>query len=123
MLYLAEGDKSKERERVKFSNSDPALVRVIMKWFRTVGEVPEEKFRICIHIHELFCRKKVEVYWSQITNVPLSQFYTTQIKPTSLGYRKNHLYNGTCSVSVGSKELFRRIMGWKAGFLEKFDKT
>lgn len=118
MLYWAEGDKSDERERVKFSNSDPAMIKFIMKWFRKTCKVPENKFKICLHIHKLHCRKDMQEYWSKITGIPFSQFYKTQIKPTSLKQRRNKLYNGTCTVTICNKDLFRRIKGWKLGFLE-----
>ena len=120
MLYCAEGDKSDEREVVKFSNSDPILIKFIMKWFREVCRVPEDKFKITLHIHELHCRKNIENYWSKQINIPLKQFYKTQIKATSLGQRKNILYNGTCAVCVHNKDLFRKIKGWKIGFFEKY---
>ncbi|MFA5877866.1 MAG: helix-turn-helix domain-containing protein [Candidatus Staskawiczbacteria bacterium] len=117
MLYWAEGDKG-AREVVKFSNSDPVMIKLIMEWFRKTCGVPEDKFRLCIHMHSLHCRKDIEEYWSDITGVPMSQFYKTQIKKTSLGYRRNKLYNGTCAVTVCNKDLFRRITGWKIGFIE-----
>jgi hypothetical protein len=119
MLYWAEGDKA--NESVKFSNSDPLMIRLMMGWFRKICMVPENKFRICLHIHKLHCRKDIQNYWSGLTGVPLSQFYKTQVKPTSLGQRKNKLYNGTCAVSVCSRDLFRTIGGWKLAFLEKMD--
>lgn len=119
MLYWAEGDKSETTETVKFSNSDARMIKIIMRWFREACEVPEEKFRVCIHIHTLHCRKDVEKYWSIITGIPLGQFYKTQIKPTSLKQRRNKLYNGTCAVVVCNKNLFRKIKGWKLGFIEK----
>jgi len=119
MLYWAEGDKSEKEEIVKFSNSDPLMIKLIMEWFRKICKVPEEKFRITIHMHELFCRKDIEKYWAKLTHVPLSQFYKTQIKPTSLRYRKNPLYNGTCAIRIENRDLFRRIKGWKFGFLER----
>lgn len=118
MLYWAEGDKSDKTENVKFSNSDPLMIKLMMRWFRKICKVPEKKFRICLHIHELHCRKNIEKYWSGITKLPLSQFYKTQVKKTSLGQRRNKLYNGTCAVSVMSKDLFRKIKGWKLGFLD-----
>jgi hypothetical protein len=121
MLYWAEGDKSENEEEVKFSNSDPAMIKLMMKWFRKICKVPKEKFRITLHIHKLFCRKDVEKYWSKITNIPLTQFYKTQVKPTSLKYRKNRLYNGTCAIRIGDRDLFRRIKGWRLGFLEKMN--
>ncbi|PIS38886.1 MAG: hypothetical protein COT34_01440 [Candidatus Nealsonbacteria bacterium CG08_land_8_20_14_0_20_43_11] len=119
MLYWAEGDKSDEREMVKFSNSDPRMIKLIMKWFRKECRVPENRFRVTVFIHELFCREEVEEYWSKITNLPLSQFYKTQIKRTSLGHRRNKLYNGTCAIGIQSKRLFREIKGWKMGFLKE----
>jgi len=118
MLYWAEGDKSEKSEYVKFSNSDPAMIKFMMKWFRKICRIPEDKFRIELHIHKLHCRKDIENYWSKVVGIPLSQFYKTQIKPTSLGQRKNYLYNGTCAIRIGSKDLFRKIKGWKLGFIE-----
>jgi len=119
MLYWAEGDKSKITEAVKFSNSDTEMIKLMMKWFRQICLVPENKFHIALHIHSLHCRKNIEKYWSKITNLPLKQFHKTQIKVTTLKHRKNPLYNGTCSIRIGNKDLFRTIMGWKLGVLEK----
>lgn len=118
MLYWAEGTKS--LEMLIFSNSDPDMIRIMMQWFRKYGEIPEKKFRIQVHIHSLHSRPQVEKYWSQITGVPLRQFIKTQIKETSLGHRKNILYNGTCCIRVSDRALFRRIVGWRLGFLEQF---
>lgn len=122
MLYWAEGAK-RSKETIKFSNSDPAMIELMMKWLREICKVPEKKFRIGLHIHELYCRKDAENYWSQITGVPLNQFQKTYIKSTSLKHRKNKLYNGTCNIIVCNKDLFRRIRGWKLGFLEKMNIT
>ena len=113
-LYWAEGAKNPV-ESVKFANSDEKMIVIIMKWFRKICKVPESKFRIHIHMHNLHCRKDILKYWSDITNVPLKQFYKPYVKKTSLGQRKNILYNGTCSVIINDKSLFRKIVGWKLG--------
>ncbi|MDP3901007.1 MAG: hypothetical protein Q8Q38_01550 [bacterium] len=118
MLYWAEGDKSDENEQIKFTNSDPEMIRVMMCWFRKVCVVPEEKFRISLHVHELHCRSDMEDYWSRVTKVPLTQFHKTYIKQTSLRYRKNHLYNGTCAIRVSNRDLFRRMKGWRLAIVE-----
>lgn len=119
MLYWAEGDKSEIQERVKFTNSDPRMIKIIMRWFREICEVPEIKFRVCVYIHSLHSRKNIEKYWSEITGVPTNQFQKTQIKQTSLRQRRNKLYEGTCAVTVSNKNFFRKIKGWKLGFIEK----
>jgi len=118
MLYWAEGDKSEITEQVKFSNSDPVMIKFMMRWFKKICQVPEKKFRIALHIHKLHCRKDVEKYWSKLTNIPLIQFHKTQIKPTSLRHRRNRLYNGTCAIRINDVDLFRKIKGWKLGFIE-----
>jgi len=59
MLYWAEGDKSERLEMVKFTNADPLMIKLAMKWFREICKVDEIKFRICIHMHELHCRNKI----------------------------------------------------------------
>lgn len=117
MLYWAEGAKSEET--IKFSNSDPAMIRFMMKWFRDVCGVEDKKFRISVHIHSLHSSRDCEAYWSKITKISRNQFYKTQIKKTSLGQRKKILYEGTCTICVGNKNLFRKMNGWRIGALEK----
>lgn len=118
-LYWAEGDKH-GGEKVKFTNSDPKMVDFMMRWFREICEVPEEKFRIALHIHELHSPPGIKQYWSRITKISSRQFQKLYIKKTSLRQRRNILYNGTCAVVVNNKQLFRRIAGWKSGFLDYF---
>jgi len=117
MLYWAEG--TKRGEAINFSNSDPVMIELMIKWFRLICRVPEKKFRIALYIHTLHCRKDIEEYWSDVVQIPLSQFHKTQIKPTSLGHRKNPLYNGTCNIIICNKDLFRKMEGWRMGILEK----
>jgi len=118
MLYWAEG--TKRGEQINFSNSDPRMIKFMMLWFRKICKVPEEKFRVKLYIHILHCRKDIEKYWSQLTNIPLTQFQKTQIKPTSLRHRRHPLYNGTCAIRISNKDLFRKINGWRLGMLEQF---
>ena len=119
-LYWAEGTKN-SNESVRFSNSDKAMIELMMRWFREICNVPEKKFRVQIHMHNLHCQPDLEKYWSHIVGVPRRQFYKTYIKETSLGQRKNILYNGTCTITVNSRELFRKIVGWKLGLQEYFN--
>ncbi len=103
-LYWAEGSKD-PTESVKFANSDPNMIVLIMRWFREVCKIPESKFRIHMHIHNLHMRDDVENFWSELTSVPRKQFSKTYIKKSTLGFRRNVLYNGTCTIAVNSKQL------------------
>jgi hypothetical protein len=119
MLYWAEGTKRGE-EMVNFSNSDPNMIKLMMRWFREICKVEKERFRIQMHIHSLLNQKDIKDYWSNLTGIPLKQFHKLMVKKTSLSHRKNILYYGTCCIRVCDKNLFRKIMGWKIGVLEKF---
>ena len=119
-LYWSEGAKNSS-ESVRFANSDEFMIKLIMRWFREICNVPEKKFRVQVHMHELHCSSDLEGYWSRVTGIPSNQFYRTYVKKTSLGQRRNILYNGTCSVTISNKELFRKIMGWKLGIQKYFN--
>lgn len=116
MLYWAEGDKT--QERVAFTNSDPLMIKFMMKWFREVCNVSEDKFRIYLSLMVLHNQNEAVGYWSQITRIPISQFGKLRIKPTPLKGKRNPSYMGTCRVIISDKNLFRKIMGWKLGIIE-----
>ncbi|MBI2597504.1 hypothetical protein HYW41_05080 [Candidatus Daviesbacteria bacterium] len=119
MLYWAEGDKC--QERVGFTNSDPMMILLMMKWFREICGVSESKFRIFLAIMTLHDENGSKIFWSRITNIPLSQFNKIRIKQTPLKGKRNPSYMGTCRIVVSDKNLFRKIMGWKLGILENYN--
>lgn len=121
MLYWAEGAKG-YYEKVAFSNSDPELVRLMMRWLREICHVEETHFRISLYIHKFHVRKNVRNFWSKVTGVPIGQFRKEVIKPTIHSQRTNKLYEGTCRVDITRADLFRRIMGWEMGIKEYFAK-
>lgn len=121
MLYWAEGNK-RGREVVRVTNSDPEIIRLMMRWFREICHVPEYKFGVSLYLHELHVRQDVRKFWSKITGIPLSQFGKDTIKPTIHSQRTNKLYEGVCRITICSADLFRRIMGWKIRIIEYLSK-
>ncbi len=112
MLYWAEGNK---KNHVGVCNSDPELIRFMMKWLRTVCSVPEEKFKLYLNIHSGQNEDKIKEFWSNVIGLPVSRFGKSYIKKEGTGYRKNILYNGTIKVEVGDKDLLYKILGWIEG--------
>lgn len=112
MLYWAEGRKRGQRT-VGFSNSDPDVIRIMMKFFRKLCGVEEGRFRGHIHIHSHLNVNKAEKYWSEVTNIPRKQFYKTYSKPSISSKGKfDHLPYGTFDLCVCDTRLFLTIMGW-----------
>jgi transposase-like protein len=112
MLYWAEGRK-RGKQIVDFSNSDPVMIKVMMRFFREVCGVSEKRFRGHIHIHSHLKVKQAENYWSKISGIPISQFYKTYSKPSvSSKGKMDSLPYGTFDIYVCDTELFLKIMGW-----------
>ena len=121
MAYWAEGSKTVD-SIVKFTNSDPNLIMLMVRWLREACDVPEEKLRIHLRLHPGQDVRDVEIFWSSKTGIPLEQFYRTTLKVSSSGGKtKRKLQWGIVSVIVCDTGLFYRIKGWinalKEGFL------
>lgn len=119
MLYWAEGDKT--QRMVRFSNGDPEMIKIMMAFFRQVCGVPEDKFRGYIHIHHKLEHTAAEKYWSEITQVPDTQFFKTYRKPNkSSQNKKDSLPNGVLDIYVLDTTLFLKITGWARGIFYSY---
>lgn len=114
-LYWAEGGKT-VRGLVRFSNSDVSMIKVMMRFFREVCTVPEEKFRIHIHTHEGLNIPIIEDYWSEVTSVSKNHFFKTYVKQSISSKNKRHtLPYGTCDVYICDTQFHLRMKGWLKG--------
>ena len=118
---MAEGSK-REKWSVKFTNSDPVIIKLIMRFFREICKVSEDKFRPLVFIHDNCDEVKSLKYWSKIAKVPEEQFWKSQIirSRSSLGRRPiNRLPYGTLRIAIPDTKLNRRIYGWMLGLSKK----
>ncbi|HEY4513640.1 MAG TPA: hypothetical protein VJH06_03985 [Candidatus Paceibacterota bacterium] len=112
ILYLGEGGKT-ERGTARVSNSDPEVIKIMMRFFREICNVPEEKFRGNVHTFAYADVEKTEKYWAKISGIPKKQFHKTYIKPSSASLQKRFtLPYGTFSINVCDTKLFLTIQGW-----------
>ena len=117
-LYWAEGGKT-ERGLVRLSNGDPEVIKIAMNFFRNVCDVPEEKFRGYIHIHPHLDVRRAERYWSDVSRIPLKQFFKTYCKPNkSSQNKKDSLPFGTFDIYICNTELFLKIQGWTKAIIK-----
>lgn len=110
MLYWAEGAKT--RNAIYFANSDPNMMRLFARFLREELDVSDGDIRILIHCHsdDPIEIKRIEQYWLELLQIPVSSLNKTQIKKGS-DTRKNILANGVCSLRVFSTELTHHIYG------------
>lgn|SRR3989344_4873994 len=120
-LYWAEGSKEKDRHPgsgVQFSNSDPTMVRLYLKWLMEICAVPKDKISFDIYIHESHRDniKKVMAYWSKCVGFPEESFQHVYFKKNKINTKRKNtgeLYFGLLKVRVkASSDLNRKIAGW-----------
>lgn len=112
ILYLGEGSKTK-KGTVAVANSDPTVIKIMLRFLKETCNVPEHKLRGQIHTFAHADVIKTERYWSKLTGIPRKQFYKTYIKPSSASLQKRKtLPFGTFDLSVNDTKLLLTILGW-----------
>ena len=109
VLYLAEG--SRKYERFQFMNSDPRLIKLMIKWLRVLN-ISIADIQARLYIHHVYANENCENFWARMTNIPLSQFSKTIYKPTVYLLKKNPSYKGCLRVEVRGSELFWKVVKW-----------
>ncbi|MFH1366846.1 MAG: hypothetical protein ABIH38_02525 [Patescibacteria group bacterium] len=115
-LYWAEGYK-RGNWNIVFCNSDPAMIILIMRFFKDVCGVPINKIRTQIQIHRRISAVSATRYWSKITKLPARNFLKPirQISRASSLKRKNNLPYGTLRIKINDVKLLNKIKGWIVG--------
>ena len=123
-LYWAEGAKQKENnisQKVKFSNSDPAMIKVFLKWLRNICKISNSNinFRIALHKTAKNKLKEVQKCWSNITGFPINNFQKIDWKKHRINTKRKNIgekYFGLLNIYIGnSTNLNRKIEGWIKG--------
>jgi len=119
-FYASEGTKSDKG--CAFSNSDPAIIKFMVQWFKEFCKVADSKFHGALWIHHNLDEVKARDFWSSTTKIPVKQFYKTYrvgLKENSKKIRKNIHENGVFTLYVSDVALIRKIMGWIGGLTNK----
>jgi hypothetical protein len=117
-LYWAEGFK--KDSQAGFANSDPQMIRFILKWLnKCCGYKPEDLiFRVTININHQHRIRDIEMYWAEILKVDLSNFQKSFYQKVTWKkvYEKPNDYYGILRIKVRrSTDFLRKINGWIEG--------
>lgn len=110
MLYWAEGFNSDKGQNVVFTNTDPAMVKIMMRFFREIFLVDKSKMKVMVRIGEKGNAKKAEKYWSKVTDLPINRFQNPEILKLKENSKSLERYpNGMCRLSVYDVKVRRKI--------------
>jgi hypothetical protein len=114
MLFWAEGDKA--RNRVRISNSDPALLAFFADFLRHHFAVQNDRMRVACHLFADHGERiaEVEDFWLRtlgLTRANLLKSMVNTYSKHSQKKRRNVLPYGTCKLGVHSTEIVQTIYG------------
>lgn len=114
MLYWAEGSKS--RNQLRFSNSDPEMVRFFVRFLKAYFGLGDADIRIKCHLFadHLARQREVEAFWLDVAGVPRSCLHKSMVNAYSRDSQRkrlNKLPYGTCHVVVSRTRVTQHIFG------------
>jgi hypothetical protein len=114
MLFWAEG--SRNRNRVEFVNSDPAMVKFFLRFLRECYEVPDEKVVVTCNLFadHVEGQRDIEQYWLDLLELPwgcLRKSTVNTYSKYSQKKRRNRLPYGTCRLAVHDTQLVHHVYG------------
>lgn len=107
LLYWCEGVKA--GGVVNFVNSDPSMVSFFLKLLRHSFVLDETKFRVCLHLHPYHNELTQEKFWSNIINIPISQFNKSFVKKNG-GKNIRKDYPGCVSIRYHDCMVFYKLL-------------
>ena len=124
-MYWAEGAKQKPwnvSASVIFSNSDPAAVRLFVRWVAECCGVAESWLTFELFLHETADGQRALDYWRQALGLSADRLFRIRWKrhrPVTRRMNVGDSYHGLIRVRVArSTALNRRIAGWVLGVSE-----
>lgn len=119
LLYWCEGYKYPSNNKMGFTNSDPQLVKLFLALLRKSFSLNESKFRVHLQLHTSHDIKKTTTFWSNLLQLPETQF----IKPTITevkGGKHRKTYYGTCTLRYPDYKVQLRLIGIYEMFVSRF---
>lgn len=108
MLYWAEG--SKRDKQVTFANTDPKLALLFITLLRKCHQIDETRLRLKIHLHYYHKKNLMLKFWSELLDVPVSQFQKTYFKHRSKTKRFRKNFAGICFIRYSDVAIKDKIM-------------
>ncbi len=125
-LYWGEGYKKGSQgskwKSIDFANSDPEMIKVMMKFFLKFLPITKNDIKVQLMLHNPDTDIESIVFWKNITGLDDKNFFKTShaISKSSKNKSVNLLQYGTIHIRINNVTLFFKLMGWIDFIKEKF---
>lgn len=114
IIWWCEGTKPRKDKRwknsiltpIEITNSDPKIIKIFLDFLIKDLNYPIRKIKGQLQIHEGDNKEAYEVFWANITGIPLNQFNKTIIRNKGNKPNKN---KGTFKIRLYDKILYTKL--------------
>jgi hypothetical protein len=110
MLYWAEG--TFQGNTVDFANSDPAMIKLFLKFLRQICGISEERLRVYLYGYASQNVAELKNFWQLITGIPQTQFTKPYIRNDAKNQSQRKLIHGLVHIRYNDKKLLKIIKFW-----------
>lgn len=120
MLYLGEGDKSRNSGIVRISNVDFPIIKIFFIFLIKFCKIDKDKIKFWLLLYSDNDEKECKVKWNKETGIPLNNFYKTQVIKGR--HKTKRLIYGVGNIIISNKRLKEKILEWIRLSEEEFAK-
>ena len=114
MLYWGEGTKG--GSSVAFTNSNPEMIAIFVRFLREICGIDTKRLRLGLHLYPDHNEGELKKYWAKIARVPLSQMNKAYIHVGTKGSYKMKSKYGTVAVVYSDVKLLELVNSWIAEY-------
>jgi hypothetical protein len=108
-LYAGEGDKTDGS--VGFTNTDPRMMALFLRWLRAFFGPEEPRLRVRLYLHDGLDLDAANQFWSEVMSIPLAQFSAPYRAVPDPSIRRAKHPMGCAKVRYHCSTTYRSIMG------------
>jgi len=118
MLYWAEG--TLKGSTVDFANSNPAMIKIFLKFLRNICGIKEERLRVYLYTHENCNISKAISFWHSVTKISTDQFTKPYVRKGNPNTSNRKMLFGLIHIRYNDKKLLGLIKKWIEEYTGKF---
>ena len=110
VLGLYAGEGSKTDGEVAMANTNPAYLRLFLRWLRSRFDLDERRLRCVLYLHQGLDLEAATAFWSKALHIPIDQFTKPYRAVPDSSIRSRKHMNGCATARYASTLLHRRVM-------------
>lgn len=123
MLYWGEGSRIRAKSNnwtVEFSNSNPRMIELFLRFLRRVCGIQEGKLRLHLYYYTNQNLDVLKTYWHKITGIPLPQFTRPYARDDFNLNKVDKMKYGMVHIRYSDKRLLLQVEKWIEEYIQKW---